>query len=111
MKNFFNAIGVASMEKIHSAMIAWILDDKNDKNIVKEQSEESLFATFPIEVRSEILCQMFGIEYKRPFESIQTHVEWNDIDIMISGNFELNIWYSKGESSETDVMKKKIGKL
>ena len=78
MKNFFNAIGVASMEKIHSAMIAWILDDKNDKNIVKEQSEESLFATFPIEVRSDILCQMFGIEYKRPFESIQTHVEWND---------------------------------
>jgi hypothetical protein len=83
MKNFFNAIGVASMEKIHSAMIAWILDDKNDKNIVKEQSEESLFATFPKEVRSEILCKMFGIEYKREFESIQTHVEWNDIDIMI----------------------------
>lgn len=83
MKNFFNAIGVASMEKIHSAMIAWILDDKNDKIIVKEQSEESLFATFPIEVRSEILCQMFGIEDKRQFESIQTHVEWNDIDIMI----------------------------
>ena len=83
MKNFFNAIGVASMEKIHSAMIAWILDDKNDKNIVKEQSEESLFATFPIEVRSEILCKMFGIEDERQFDSIQTHVEWNDIDIMI----------------------------
>ena len=94
MKNFFNAIGVASMEKIHSAMIAWILDDKNDKNIVKEQSEESLFATFPIEVRSEILCKMFGIEDKRQFKSIQTHVEWNDIDIMIETiyNDKREIW-------------------
>ena len=93
MKNFFNAIGVASMEKIHSAMIAWILDDKNDKNIVKEQSEESLFATFPIEVRSVILCKMFGIEDKRRFKSIQTHVEWNDIDIMIETyENEREIW-------------------
>jgi len=93
MKNFFNAIGVASMEKIHSAMIAWILDDKNDKNIVKEQSEESLFATFPREVRSEILCKMFGIEDKRHFNSIQTHVEWNDIDIMIETyENEREIW-------------------
>ena len=30
MKNFFNAIGMADMEKVHSAMIAWILDDEND---------------------------------------------------------------------------------
>lgn len=94
MKNFFNAIGVASMEKIHSAMIAWILDDKNDKNIVKKQSEESLFATFPREVRSEILCKMFGIEDERQFDSIQTHVEWNDIDIMIETIYkdEREIW-------------------
>jgi hypothetical protein len=31
MSNFFNAIGVADMEKVHSAMIAWILDDANDR--------------------------------------------------------------------------------
>ena len=24
MKNFFNAIGLADMEKVHSAMIAWM---------------------------------------------------------------------------------------
>ena len=83
MSNFFNAIGVADMEKVHSAMIAWILDDANDrwhKNYVKGKTN---FSTLPIEVRSEILCNMFGIEDIRQFDTIRTHVEWNDIDIMI----------------------------
>ena len=85
MKNFFNAIGVADMEKVHSAMIAWILDDSNDPNNHRGSHGTSNFSTFPIKERSEILCNMFGIGV-RLFQSIRTHVEWNDIDIMIETN-------------------------
>lgn len=83
MSNFFNAIGVADMEKVHSAMIAWILDDANDpshKNYVKGKTN---FATFPIDKRSELLCELFNVKPTRKFDTIYTHVEWNDIDIMI----------------------------
>ena len=80
MSNFFNAIGVADMEKVHSAMIAWILDDKNDS---KMQPTDSKFSTFDLKTRSELLCKMFGVSPKM-FKSIKTDVEWNDIDILIS---------------------------
>ena len=77
MKNFFNAIGVADMEKVHSAMIAWILDDANDNN-----SLDGNFKTFPLKQRSMLLCKMFGLNEKE-FKTIHTYVEWKDIDIMI----------------------------
>ena len=83
MSNFFNAIGVADMEKVHSAMIAWILDDANDrwhKNYVKGKTN---FSTLPIDKRSELLCELFNAKPTRKFDTIRTHVEWNDIDIMI----------------------------
>ena len=83
MKNFFNAIGVAYMEKVHSAMIAWILDDANDVTLLSSASSESIFSTFPQGVRSRLLCKMFGVSPQREFVSIRTYVEWNDIDIMI----------------------------
>ena len=96
MKNFFNAIGVADMEKVHSAMIAWILDDENDATLPANQGGvNSLFSTFPIAERSRLLCGMFGLLPKRQFKSIKTHVEWNDIDIMIEtedGNGQKEIW-------------------
>ena len=96
MKNFFNAIGVADMEKVHSAMIAWILDDENDATLSANQGGvNSLFSTFPIAERSKLLCGMFGLLPVRPFKSIKTHVEWNDIDIMIEteeGNGQKEIW-------------------
>ena len=96
MKNFFNAIGVADMEKVHSAMIAWILDDENDTTLPANQGGvNSLFSTFPIAERSKLLCGMFGLLPKRQFKSIKTHVEWNDIDIMIEteeGNGQKEIW-------------------
>lgn len=77
MKNFFNAIGVADMEKVHSAMIAWILDDANDNN-----SLDGNFKTFPLKQRSMLLCKMFGLN-EIEFKTIHTYVEWKDIDIMI----------------------------
>ena len=96
MKNFFNAIGVADMEKVHSAMIAWILDDENDATFSANQGGvNSLFSTFPIAERSKLLCGMFGLLPERQFKSIKTHVEWNDIDIMIEteeGNGQKEIW-------------------
>lgn len=80
MSNFLNAIGVADMEKVHSAMIAWIFDDKNDSKI---QTTESKFSTVDLKTRSELLCNMFGVS-RKIFKSIKTNVEWNDIDILIS---------------------------
>jgi len=100
MKNFFNAIGVADMEKVHSAMIAWILDDENDATLpaatlpANQGKVNSQFSTFPISERSALLCGMFN-ENQRVFKSIKTHVEWNDIDIMIvteEGNGQKEIW-------------------
>lgn len=96
MKNFFNAIGVADMEKVHSAMFAWILDNENDTAFSANQGGvNSLFSTFPIAERSKLLCGMFGLLPERQFKSIKTHVEWNDIDIMIEteeGNGQKEIW-------------------
>lgn len=96
MKNFFNAIGVADMEKVHSAMIAWILDNENDRKFSANQGGVNiLFSTFPIAERSKLLCGMFGLLPERQFKSIKTHVEWNDIDIMIEteeGNGQKEIW-------------------
>ena len=84
MKNFFNAIGMADMEKVHSAMIAWILDDENDQSLINNNGQAiSSFSTLPIKERSSLLCNLFSISPTKDFQSIKTHVEWNDIDIMI----------------------------
>lgn len=37
------------------------------------------------------------------FEAIK-----NDYDIILSGSFDLNIWYSSGDASNTEVAKKKV---
>ncbi len=50
-KNFFNAIGVADMEKVHSAVIGWILSDKCE--------------AFGIDKKSELLCQLFDQQPNR----------------------------------------------
>lgn len=69
MKNFFHAIGMADREKMHSAMIAWILGPNC----------EALSAID----KSTLLCRLFNVEYT-PFDSIQTVIETNDIDIFIT---------------------------
>lgn len=86
MKNFFNAIGVADIERVHSAMIAWILDDANDPTLQTSTSSKSRFSTFPQAVRSKLLCDLFGVSSQKTFDSITTNVEWNDIDILIETN-------------------------
>lgn len=69
MSNFFNAIGVADMEKIHSAVIGWILS--NNCNAIG------------ITEKSLILCRLFKQQKNRTFKTIDVHVEVYNIDILI----------------------------
>ncbi len=86
-------------------MIAWILDDSNDKTPLASASPTSRFFTFPQKDRSELLCNLFNVTPLKSFSSIKTHVEWNDIDIMIetkdtSGNPEIWVIENKLKSQE-----------
>lgn len=68
--NFFDAIGVADMEKVHSAVIGWMLSDKCE--------------AFDIDTRSKLLQQIFGIEGDQEvFDKIDSFIEWKNIDILI----------------------------
>lgn len=69
MKNFFNAIGVADMERVHSAVIGWMLSDDCE--------------AFGSVVKSGLLCQLFGEEPSRVFSKIKVNVEVFNIDILI----------------------------
>ena len=69
MENFFNAIGVADMEKVHSAIIGWILSDK--------------CKAFDIGKKSNLLCRLFNIRPSRIFKKIVVQVEVYNIDILI----------------------------
>lgn len=67
---FFNKIGVADMERVHSAVIGWMLSDECE--------------AFDITIRSQILKELFGInDTNRSFVEIQSLIEWKDIDILI----------------------------
>ena len=105
MNNFFNAIGVADMEKVHSAMIAWILDDRNDQMLHSTSSANSQFTTFSLPIRSEFLCELFQVKPIKQFKSIQTQIEWNNIDIIVetedrNGNKEIWVIENKLKSLE-----------
>lgn len=103
MKNFFNAIGVADMERVHSAMIAWIFDDENDNTLSSTNPRQ--FTTFSKKERSCLLCELFGVDKKKEFQSIKTHVEWYDIDVLIEtedikGNKEVWVIENKVKSNQ-----------
>ncbi len=70
MSNFFNAIGVADMEKVHSGVIGWMLSD-------------DCTALGSIE-KSELLCSLFEITPFCVFDEIKVRVEVYDIDILIT---------------------------
>ena len=75
MSNFFDAIGVADMEKVHSAVIGWMLSDKCE---AFGKGRNGLI------IRSELLQQIFGIKDDfEHFDSIDSILEWKDIDILI----------------------------
>lgn len=68
MSNFFEAICLADMEKMHSAMIAWMLSDS--------------CTVFSKTDKSYMLCDLFG-EKQRRFDEIETYTEWNSIDVVV----------------------------
>lgn len=70
MKNFFNAIGVADMERVHSAVIGWMLSEG--------------CTVFDPKIKSDIIYTMFGLQPSRVFSQISVSVEVFDIDILIT---------------------------
>ena len=67
--DFFNSIGVADMEKVHSAVIGWMFSD-NCRALNSPQ-------------KSELLCGLFGVNPVRPFKTFRVEVEHHNIDINI----------------------------
>lgn len=75
--NFFDVIGVADMERVHSAVIGWMLSDQCNA-----------FGTCPDgrRLRSELLQTIFKVKPNKwinSFNTITSFVEWNDLDILI----------------------------
>jgi len=66
--NFFQAIGLADMEKVHSAVIGWMLSE--DCN------------AFDIKAKSNLLCLLFAEPYTN-FDIINIRVEFQNLDILI----------------------------
>lgn len=92
MSNFFNRIGLADMEKMHSAIIGWIFSNENDAFTKKE--------------KSSILNSLFdpnssSVEYNE----IKVLVETDNIDILflledVYGNKKVIIVENKIKSSQ-----------
>ena len=67
--SFFDKIGVADMEKVHSAVIGWMFSD--DCCALNKQQ------------KSELLCSLFNVRSVQAFNSFEVKVEHHDIDILI----------------------------
>ena len=67
--SFFDRIGVADMEKVHSAVIGWIFSD-DCKALTNQQ-------------KSELLCSLFHVSPSQTFNSFVVEVEHHDIDVLI----------------------------
>ncbi len=67
MRNFFEVIGIADMEKIHSATIGWMLSDECD--------------AFDLTTRSRMLNDLFETNNNKIFKTINFDIEWENIDI------------------------------
>ena len=67
--SFFDKIGVADMEKVHSAVIGWMFSD--DCCALNKQQ------------KSELLRSLFNVRSVQAFNSFEVKVEHHDIDILI----------------------------
>ena len=67
--DFFNRIGVADMEKVHSAVIGWMFSDVCEA-LTSNQ-------------KSELLCGLFDVTPVQYFDSFNVEVEHHNIDIII----------------------------
>lgn len=66
--SFFDRIGLADMEKVHSAIIGWLFSENCQ--------------VFSLQQKSELLCNFFNVE-KQIFQDIRVKVELYNIDILI----------------------------
>lgn len=66
---FFSKIGIADMERVHSAVIGWMLSDE--------------CVAFDISTRSKLLNALYGYDTGRRFTKIESFIEWKDIDILL----------------------------
>lgn len=90
---FFDAIGTADMERVHSGVIGWLLSSKCKAFTIKEQSN--------------ILNRLFGIQNGPTYTTIVPCLEYDHIDIYIkttdaNGNDEDWIIENKVKSSQGD---------
>ena len=67
--SFFDRIGLADMEKVHSAVIGWLFSD--DCIALTNQQ------------KSELLCSLFRVSPSQTFNSFVVEVEHHDIDVLI----------------------------
>ena len=68
-RTFFDAIGTADMERVHSAVIGWILSDDCQAYNMAE--------------KSTIIYEMFGVKSNRNFRDIRSCLEYNHMDIYV----------------------------
>lgn len=90
---FFDAIGTADMERVHSGVIGWLLSSKCQAFTIAEQSN--------------ILNSLFGIQNGTTYKTIEPCLEYDHIDIYIKttdpgGNIEEWIIENKVKSSQGD---------
>lgn len=91
MSNFFNRIGLADMEKMHSAIIGWIFSNDNKAFTKKE--------------KSSILNSLFDPKSNSEYKEIKVLVETDNIDILflledINGQKKVIIVENKIKSSQ-----------
>lgn len=90
---FFDAIGTADMERVHSGVIGWLLSSRCEAFTITEQSN--------------ILNSLFGIQNGATYKTIAPCLEYDHIDIYIkttdaNGNDEEWIIENKVKSSQGD---------
>lgn len=87
MNNFFDAIGIADMEKVHSAVIGWMLSCN--------------CSAFNITAKSKLLKDIFQVkDDQEQFDSIEVYVEWRNIDILIMTKNKCWVIENKIKSSQ-----------
>lgn len=67
--DFFNRIGIADMEKVHSAVIGWIFSNQ--------------CKALTLNQKSELLCGLFDVTPVQYFNDFRVEVEHHNIDVII----------------------------
>lgn len=79
-RNFFDLIALADVERVHSAVIGWLLSDECEA-LSKEE-------------RSKVLNKLFGLPEERAiYEACKMRLEWENIDIL---------WLTKNSNGEDE---------